>query len=376
MAAVKVKFGTEIRRINIEDGTSYDEFRALISQLFPNLNQNENFSFSYDDGSNGMVLLCNSNDLMEAMRVAKSLKPPILRINMIPDGPLVLEENGSSASLSNSEFSNWGKKLKMEEDENIRTNPTEHVVKICGVPFNAGNRQGQVPIKNYQSPPTTPVSQSPPTTTQIQPSVTSTQSQLKKKTIRDTVVEESGIIHNKSLKWSEEAAYKTALYSESILEGTLPLSQTIHQLSLNTANMSERLTNSPNIDYPTNNNDEIVNNLSFRQDQYSRDTISKLDQLAEGVNQSTGPLYEMISSQCNDYAEKSIQMVNEYTQHVIDLVEDARSKVNTDVNIEFKPQIDNYYSINVQNQVDTYSTNTTNKLSNIADDIVRNIMEI
>jgi len=247
MTTVKAKLGDQIRRFNIEEGSDFGVLVSLLEKIFP---QKEIFTSIFDlkylDEENDYIPINSTEELKEAIRVAKSLQPPILRITLYPksgDGietSLAIKNDSKSTSEP---ISNWGKKL-IEEDKNSLKE--EHVVKFCGKPFkpdeNEHSSQSTVPqqqgstelhvkesiqVNNNDS----KVKESVQIESQVKPVP-------KKKTIKETVEEYSEGLNIKSQQWSENIARNTLKYSEMTLGDTTPFAQNISLLS---ENISERL---------------------------------------------------------------------------------------------------------------------------------------
>jgi len=192
--------------------------------------------------------------------------------------------------------------------------------------------------------------------------------------VRDTVEELSDGQTKKTNQWSEEIAEKTSKYADNILEGTIPFSQSVSDICLNSAvMMSDKLYSFP-IQNPPNSNDEFSNNISSRMAQYSSDMFRHFDEYSSNINQKTDPIFDDISSKSIHMAEESIIKNNEKVDQVLSQIDDVRSKMKTYVPVEYQVLSNN--TTDVENVVDSLSAKTLDRMSNIADDIARNIMSI
>jgi len=261
--------------------------------------------------------------------------------------------------------SNWAKKLL---DDESKKQPIEHVVKISGKPFISG--LNRVVINNeVESSPLPP----PPS------SLSGLQESKRKKTVKDSVEEYSEGVLNKTNQLSEDIMEKTIQYSNQILEGTLPLAKTIHESSLSSSEFISGKLSSPQIELvnPVNINsyDEIVNNISYNMDQYSRNIIRDMDEKSYGVNQQTESIYQDITNDVDDYAKEALLIVNERSTQLVNQLDLVRSKVNTDVNIQFKELVIKP-TIDMENKLDYLRSSTIDQMTNISDNIAKNILSI
>jgi len=82
MTTVKVKLGSEFRRFVVEELITFDHFVNNLSNIFPNLNI-QNYLLSYVDEENDNISIATTQELRDAIRLAKKLDPPILRVSMV-----------------------------------------------------------------------------------------------------------------------------------------------------------------------------------------------------------------------------------------------------------------------------------------------------
>jgi len=66
----------------------------------------------------------------------------------------------------------------------------------------------------------------------------------------------------------------------------------------------------------------------------------------------------------------------EKTEHMMNVIDNARAKVNTDVNIKEMEVNNDHIMLEIGNRVNNLSINTSGKLADISEDIKKNIMSI
>jgi len=407
MTTVKVKLGSENRRFTIDENSSFDQFTNTLSKLFPLENIKQNYHITYLDEEGDIICLSSNDELNEAIRVVSGIKPPILRLTLVPKKDelgnvdnYILEEYKdsfvqSSTTITSSttstisttpvvvggssvENSNWAKK---QLDHESKKQNIDHVVKICGKPFRSGGNNVEVNdsttftlMEVEPSPPLSEFLESPPLS---EPLVES----KRKKTVKDTVEEYSQGIINKTNQMSKDITEQTIQYSNQILEGTLPLAKSIHESSLSSSEYisgklfapQKELVNSVHIN--SDSYDEIVNNISHNMDEYSRNTIRDMDEKSFDVNQQTESIYRDITNDVNDYAKGALFIVNEKSTQLLNDLDLVRSKVNTDVNIQFK-ELNIKPTIEMENKLNFLSTSTIDQMNNMSDNVAKNILEI
>jgi len=333
------------------------------------------------DEEGDMICLSSNEELSEAIRVASGIKPPILRLALVPKSELgnviditSLDDDSLTPSFSittpnvTESNSNWAKK---QLDYESKKQNFEHIVKISGKPFQSPGVNNVEVIQNgvgsfeLESSPLPP----PPELLESK----------KRKTVKDTVEEYSEGIMNKTNRLSEDIMEKTIRYSNQILEGTLPLSKTIHESSLLSSEYMSGKLDAPRVEYvnPVNINsyDEIVNNISYNMDQYSRNIIRDMDEKSLGVNQQTESIYKDITNEVDDYAKEALFSVNERSTQLIYQLDHVRSQVNTDVNIQFQ-ELHINPTLEMENKLDFLSTSTIDQMTNISDNMAKNILSI
>jgi len=395
MTTVKAKLGDELRRFNIEDGIYFVDFVSILEKIYP---QKETltrlFDIKYMDEENDYIPITTSEELKEAIRIAKGLQPPILRVTLNPksssDSGIETTVQITNSSKPTSEpISNWGKKL-IEEEKNSLSE--EHVVKICGKPWipenehssqsSVSNQQGNKEVKESKDSKVkesgeSKVKESVHVNVNIDSKVKES-GQPKKKTIKETVEEYSEGLNFRSQQWSEDIALKTKQYSENILDETTPIAQNISNLTLNTAEMLNNKIYQPQVNIPdVKTNDDLVLQVSSKVDEKFKETTKNINEYSMNVNQQTS-IYSTLSSICNDLSDGALKLVDEKTIQVMIEVENARKKYanNSEFNIYMKANINEAMIIDIENKVDNMSSNTSDKMSDISENIAKNIMSI
>jgi len=365
MTTVKVKLGSEFRRFVVEELITFDHFVNNLSNIFPNLNI-QNYLLSYVDEENDNISIATTQELRDAIRLAKKLDPPILRVSMVSlDGESTktqFVESKEEKKKSSKTYSNWAK--KQLESESKKEDVQEHVVKICGVPFHHGEKEEKTKIVEEEiiSPPI--------------PENKKIEVKKRKKTITENVETWSEEQNNKSLKFSEDITEKTLQYSNQILEGTMPLSKTIYETSIKNSEMMSNKLSVPNEEFTINYDyDEIVNNVSSKTDEYSSNISRDVDQLSLGIDQQNESIHKKIFTKSEEYAKETLQIVDEKSNEFLNELDQFRSKINTDVNIEYKEQIKTSTD-EIESKLNTLSTTTNDQTINISDNIAKNILSI
>jgi len=110
-------------------------------------------------------------------------------------------------------------------------------------------------------------------------------------------------------------------------------------------------------------------------DEYSRNTIRDMDEKSYDVNQQTESIYRDITNDVNDYAKGALFIVNEKSTQLLNDLDLVRSKVNTDVNIQFK-ELNIKPTIEMENKLNFLSTSTIDQMNNMSDNVAKNILEI
>jgi len=275
------------------------------------------------------------------------------------------------SDTNNIENSNWAKK---QLDYESQKQNFEHVVKISGKPFYFGGSVELNDISTTTFSSSMEVEPSPPPLPEIRES-------RKKKSVKDTVEEYSEGIINKTNQMSKEVTEKTIQYSNNILKGTLPLAKSIHESSLSSSEYisgklftpQPELVNSVYIN--SNSYDELVNSISSNMDEYSRNIIRDVEEKSYGVNKQTESIHKDTINDVDDYAKEALFIVSEKSTQLLFELDQVRSKVNTDVNIQFK-ELDIKPTIEMEHKLESLSTSTIDQMSNISDNIAKNILEI
>jgi hypothetical protein len=79
MVVIKVTYGTDIRRITINETLSYKDLRALLKKLHHNALP-AHFDIKYLDDENDKVTISSDRELAEAIEFVKTAKQPLLRV--------------------------------------------------------------------------------------------------------------------------------------------------------------------------------------------------------------------------------------------------------------------------------------------------------
>jgi len=354
-----VKFGSDLRRFSIEEGVTYDELVHSLQMIFPN--KLEAFYIQYVDEDHKMIRITTTDVLREVINVTNKLKPPILRVEILP-----LEK--TPQTVSTPEYSNWAKKQLDEELKKVEN--YEHVVKISGVPFypeGTGKIDSVETVQNEEEmveSVDTPMefSKAPPS---------------KKMTVKETVESFSEEQKNKTIKYSEQSMENTLEYSNKILEGTIPLSKTIYESSLNSSeSISNKLSTNRNVESPYINYDDIINNVSSKLEEYSSNISRDVDQFSFGINEKNDLLRKnTFDESYDDFAKETLEIVDEKSKQLIIDLDQIRSTVNTDVNIQYRDDIKNSTS-EIERNVNTLSTTTNDQTIFISDNIAKDILSI
>jgi len=391
MTTVKAKLGDELRRFNIVDGTDFGVFVSTLEKIYPQKDTlTRLFDIKYMDEENDYIPISSSEELKEAIRIVKSLQPPILRITLSPkssgDGiETTLDVKVSSKSSSSEQVSNWGQKLIEEEKNSLKE---EHVVKFCGKLWKPEQEKEHSSQSSVPQQGTTECEVKESVKINIEHQVkgsvqVNSESQAKesvlprkKKTIKETVEEYSEGMNVKSQQWSEDIALKTKKYSEQLTDDTYPISQNISNLTLNTAEMLNNKIYQPEVNIPdVSTNDDLVLKVSTKVDEKFKETTKNMNQFSMNVDQQTS-VYSSMSSICNDLSDGAMRLVDEKTTQVMNEVEIARKKINLDVNINVNTNFNEAMIIDIENKVDNMSSHTSDRLSDISENIAKNIMSI
>jgi len=379
MTTVKVKFGNDIRRFTVEDNIEFGQFVNILSKLFPDVNI-QNYLISYLDEENDVIFIATNEELKEAVRITKTRSPPILRVSVIAKDKKDEKINpaffDSKPSTSTVEYSNWPKK-QLEEESKKKEN-VEHVVKICGKPFQVEEKKKKsikvkMKLDDHDDHDDLEVC-SPSVEEKI--IITPPKEDIpRKKTIKERVETLSEEQKNKTLKYSEDITEQTLKYSNQILEGTMPLTRTIYENSINSSEMiSNKLSNTePSYGYVNVNYDELVNNVSSKLDEYSSNISRDVDKLSLGVNRTNQLIHKDIFTKSDEKSQETLQIVDEKSTKLLNEL-DQWSKVNTDVNIKYQDVITT--TVEIESKLNTLSTTTNDNTINISDNIAKNILSI
>jgi len=82
-----------------------------------------------------------------------------------------------------------------------------------------------------------------------------------------------------------------------------------------------------------------------------------------------------IFTKSEEYAKETLQIVDEKSNEFLNELDQFRSKINTDVNIEYKEQIKTSTD-EIESKLNTLSTTTNDQTINISDNIAKNILSI
>lgn len=123
----------------------------------------------------------------------------------------------------------------------------------------------------------------------------------------------------------------------------------------------------PNEEFTINYDyDEIVNNVSSKTDEYSSNISRDVDQLSLGIDQQNESIHKKIFTKSEEYAKETLQIVDEKSNEFLNELDQFRSKINTDVNIEYKEQIKTSTD-EIESKLNTLSTTTNDQTINISD---------
>jgi len=156
----------------------------------------------------------------------------------------------------------------------------------------------------------------------------------------------------------------------------MPLSKTIYETSIKNSEMMSNKLSVPNEEFTINYDyDEIVNNVSSKTDEYSSNISRDVDQLSLGIDQQNESIHKKIFTKSEEYAKETLQIVDEKSNEFLNELDQFRSKINTDVNIEYKEQIKTSTD-EIESKLNTLSTTTNDQTINISDNIAKNILSI
>jgi len=166
-------------------------------------------------------------------------------------------------------------------------------------------------------------------------------------------------------------------FSDQMLIDTLPTYENISGVLQNTSNQITQNLSSTEVQIPEANlHDNLRDQVYSKMNQLFSQTESNMNNYSIGTNNSTEKYFNTVTEKCNDYADEAMKKVNEKTAHIINVIDNTKLNVYTNVNIK-EIELDNdVIMMDVGKKVDNLSSYTLNKLSDISENMVKNIMSI